>query len=76
MDDVKYERKVMGIDYSPEYLERFFRKQVHDKLHTDDPNIIKIVQVVGERELSVKGIMDGIGLPSKVSADGEGVGIV
>ena len=25
MDDVKYERKVMGIDYSPEYLERFFR---------------------------------------------------
>ena len=106
-----YKNAVMGIDYSPEYLERFFRNlllgeqwdlrnrylhihpteewsvqpnlstrtstpqvphkyptsipQVHDKLHTDDPNIIKIVQVVGERELSVKGIMDGIGLKDR-----------
>ena len=106
-----YKNAVMGIDYSPEYLERFFRNlllgeqwdlrnrylhihpteewsvqpnlstrtstpqvphkyptsipQVQDKLHTDDPNIIKIVQVVGERELSVKEIMDGIGLKDR-----------
>ena len=106
-----YKNAVMGIDYSPEYLERFFRNlllgeqwdlrnrylhihpteewsvqpnlstrtstpqvphkyptsipQVHDKLHTDDPNIIMIVQVVGDRELSVKGIMDGIGLKDR-----------
>lgn len=34
--------------------------QVQDKLHTDDPDIIKIVQVLGEHKLSVKEIMDGI----------------
>jgi fido (protein-threonine AMPylation protein) len=106
-----YKNAIKGIDYSPEYLERFFRNlllgeqwdlrnrylhihpteewsvqpnlstrtstpqvphkyptsipQVQDKLHTDDPNIIKIVQVVGERELSVKEIMDGIGLKDR-----------
>ena len=36
--------------------------QVQDKLHTDDPNILRIVQAVGAQELSVKEIMDGIGL--------------
>ena len=32
--------------------------QVQDKLHTDDPNILRIVQAVGAQELSVKEIMD------------------
>ena len=36
--------------------------QVQDKLHTDNPNITQIVQVVGEKELSVKEMMDGVGL--------------
>ena len=39
--------------------------QVQDKLHTDNPNIIKLVQVVGEQELSVKEIMEGIGLKDR-----------
>ena len=102
---------VKGIDYSPVYLERFFRNllfgeqwdlrnrylhihpteewrvqpnlstrtsseqtphkyptstpQVQDKLHTDDSNIKKIVQVVGEQKLSVKEIMDRIGLKDR-----------
>ena len=97
-----------GIDYSPVYLERFFRNlllgeqwdlrnhylhihpteewkvqpnlaaptstghapdqrristgQVQDKLHTDNPNILKLVQIVGERELSVKEMMNGVKL--------------
>ena len=39
--------------------------QVQDKLHTDNPNIVKLVQVVGERELSVKEMMDGVGLKGR-----------
>ena len=39
--------------------------QVQDKLHTDDPNILRIVQAVGAQELSVKEIMDGIGLKDR-----------
>ena len=31
-------------------------------MHTDNPNITQIVQVVGEKELSVKEMMDGVGL--------------
>ena len=93
-----------GIDYSPVYLERFFRNlllgeqwdlrnrylhihpskewseqpnlasphkyptstpQVQDKLHTDNPNIVRLVQVVREQELSVKEIMEGIGLKDR-----------
>ena len=96
-----YRNVAKGIDYSPVYLERFFRNlllgeqwdlrnrylhihptkewseqpnlasphkhptstpQVQDKLHTDNPNIVRLVQVVGEQELSVKEIMEGIGL--------------
>ena len=36
--------------------------QVQGDLHTDDPNILRIVQAVGAQELSVKEIMDRIGL--------------
>jgi len=39
--------------------------QVQDKLHTDNPNIKRLVQVVGEKELSVKEIMEGIGLKDR-----------
>ena len=39
--------------------------QVQDKLHTDNPNIIRLVHVVGEQELSVKDIMEGIGLKDR-----------
>ena len=39
--------------------------QVQDKLCTDNPNIVKLVQVVGERELSVKEMMDGVGLKGR-----------
>lgn len=39
--------------------------QVQDKLHTDNPNIIRLVHVVGEQELSVKEIMEGIGLKDR-----------
>lgn len=106
-----YHNIAKGIDYTPIFLERFFRNlllgeqwdlrnrylhihptkewsqqpnldnrtsneqaphkyptstpQVQDKLHTDDPNIIRIVQVVGEMELSVKDIMVGIGLKDR-----------
>jgi fido (protein-threonine AMPylation protein) len=106
-----YKNAVKGIDYTPVYLERFFRNlllgeqwdlrnrylhinptaewkeqpnldtpasneqaphkhptsspQVQDKLHTDDPNILRIVQAVGAQELSVKEIMDGIGLKDR-----------
>lgn len=39
--------------------------QVRDKLHTDNPNIIKLVSVVGEREMSVKEMMSGLGLKGR-----------
>lgn len=99
-----YRNVAKGIDYSPVYLERFFRNlllgeqwdlrnrylhihpskewseqpnlasphkyptstpQVQDKLHTDNPNIVRLVQVVREKELSVKEIMEGIGLKDR-----------
>ena len=34
--------------------------QVRDKLHTDNPNITQIVQVVGEKGLSVKEMTDSV----------------
>ena len=37
--------------------------QVQDKLHTDNLNIIKLMQIVGEQELSVKEIMKGLQSP-------------
>ena len=39
--------------------------QVQDKLYTDNPNIISLVQVIGEKELSVKGIMESLGLKDR-----------
>ena len=106
-----YKSAVKGIDYSPVYLERFFRnlllgeqwdlrnrylhihptaewkvqpnltaptstpqaphkhptstEQEQDKLHTSNPNVLKLLQVVGERELSVKDIMEGLELKDR-----------
>ena len=39
--------------------------QVQDKLSTDNPNIISLVQVIGEQELSVKEMMEGLGLKDR-----------
>ena len=110
-----YRSAVEGIDYSPQYLERFFRNlllgeqwdlrnrylhihptkewsvqpnladptgnrtstpqvphkyptsmgQAQDKLHTDNPNIKKLTLVVGEKELSMKEIMEGFELKDR-----------
>ena len=106
-----YKSAVKGIDYSPVYLERFFRNlllgeewdlrnrylhihpseewsvqpnlaaptsteqvpnkyrtstgQVQDKLHTNNQNIIDLIKVVGEEEMSVKIMMNGIGLKGR-----------
>ena len=100
-----------GIDYSPVYLERFFRnlllgeqwdlrnrylhiqpskewanqpnlsenphtrrvpskhptstRQVPDKLHSDNPNIIKLVEAIGEQNLSIKEMMAALGLKDR-----------
>ncbi len=40
-------------------------EQVQDKLHTDNPNILRLVSVVGEKELSVKEMMEGVGLKGR-----------
>jgi hypothetical protein len=104
---------VEGVDYSPVYLERFFRNlllgdqwdlrnrylhiqpskewriqpnlanpssthqvaikhpssawQVPDKLHTDDPNIARLVEAVGEQTLSVKEMMAALELKDRVN---------
>jgi len=39
--------------------------QVQDKLRTNNPNIIKLVQIVGERELSVKEMMNDVELKGR-----------
>ena len=39
--------------------------QVQDKLNTENPNIIGLIQVVGEQELSVKEMMSGINLKGR-----------
>lgn len=39
--------------------------QVQDKLNTDNPNIIGLIQVVGEQELSVKEMMSGVNLKGR-----------
>ena len=39
--------------------------QVQDMLHTDNPNIQKLIRVVGEQELSVKEMMSGLGLKGR-----------
>ena len=106
-----YKSAVLGIDYSPVYLERFFRnlllgdgwdlrnrylhihpteewkvqlnratikvntcqgdkyptstRQVPDKLDAVNPNIIKLVQIIGEQEMTVKDLMTLIGLKDR-----------
>ena len=107
-----YRSAVEGVDYSLQYLERFFRnlllgekwdlrnrylhihprdewkvqpnlaipeqvpeqvpdkyptstRQVPDKLHTDNLNIQKLVQIVGEAKLSVKEMLVTIGLKNR-----------
>ena len=39
--------------------------QAQDMLHTDNPNIQKLIRVVGEQELSVKEMMSGLGLKGR-----------
>ena len=39
--------------------------QVQDKSLADNPNIIKLVQVVGEHEMSVKEMIDSLGLKGR-----------
>ena len=39
--------------------------QVQDKLNTENPNIIGLIQVVGEQELSVKEMMSGVNLKGR-----------
>ena len=106
-----YHNIAKGIDYTPIYLERFFRnllfdeqwdlrnrylhihpteewsvqpnlaepttnrqvpdkyptssRQVADKLHTNNPNIIRLIQVVGENEVSVKELVGLVGLKDR-----------
>ena len=108
-----YRNAVENIDYSPQYLERFFRNlllgeqwdlrnrylhihptkewsvqpnladatgtsteqesdkhrtstgQAQDKLHTVDYDIIKLISAIGEQEMSVKEMMNGVGLKGR-----------
>ena len=96
-----YKNAIKGIDYSPVYLERFFRnlllgekwdlrnrylhikptkewseqpnlsekptstRQVPDKLHADNQNIAKLVQAVGNKNLSLKEMMETMGLKDR-----------
>ena len=104
-----YKNLVKGIDYSPVYLERFFRnlllgehwdlrnrylhinpspewsvqpnldfgtgqvqdklgtssRQVRDKFHAENPNIEVLIRTIGDKELSVKEMMESIGLKGR-----------
>ena len=91
-----YKNAVKGIDYSPVYLERFFRnlllgerwdlrnrylhikapeqaqdkyrtstEQVEDLFHTDNVNIRNLIKIIGDKEMSVKAMMEGIGLKGR-----------
>jgi len=108
-----YRNAIEGVDYSPVYLERFFRNlllgdrwdlrnrylhiqpskewriqpnlagptgtrrvpikypssthQVPDKLHSDNPNITKLVEAVGEQTLSVREMMASLELKDRVN---------
>ena len=108
-----YRNAVKGIDYTPVYLERFFRnlllgeqwdlrnrylhihpsqewsvqpnladptstasspdkyptstRQVSDKLHTDNANIIKLVYAINDKQLSVKEMLAEMGLKDRES---------
>ena len=106
-----YKNARLGIDYTPVYLERFFRnlllgeewdlrnrylhisagqewsvqpnlaeqaetrqvpdkyptstRQVVDLLHTDNPYIHQIVEVIGDKQMSVKELMSAVGLKNR-----------
>ena len=106
-----YKNALKGIDYTPIYLERFFRNlllgekwdlrnrylhinpteewkvqpnladrtsagqvqdkcaatddTLQDKLHTNNPNIEKLVRTLGEQQMSVKQIMEALGLKGR-----------
>lgn len=106
-----YKNALKGIDYTPVYLERFFRNlllgerwdlrnrylhinpaeewkvqpnladrtsagqvqdkceatddTLQDKRHTNNPNIEKLVRVLGEQQMSVKQIMEALGLKGR-----------
>lgn len=108
-----YKNAIEGVDYSPVYLERFFRnlllgdqwdlrnrylhiqpskewriqpnlanpssahqapikhpssaRQVPDKLHTNNPNIARLVEAIGEQTLSVKEMMAALELKDRVN---------
>ena len=96
-----YRNAVKGIDYTPKYLERFFRNllfgeqwdlrnrylhispteewkeqpnlkqnrtstgQVQDKLFTKDNNIISLIKLVSNNQMSVKDMMEGLSLKGR-----------
>lgn len=106
-----YKNAIKGIDYTPVYLERFFRNlllgehwdlrnrylhirateewrmqpnytmkdetgqvqdkrrtsagQVQDKLQSDNANVKRLVRIIGNARLSVKQMMDGVGLKGR-----------
>ena len=97
-----YKNAVKGIDYTPVYLERFFRNLLFGEkwdlrnrylhinptdewrtqpnhatptstptstpsslLHTDNQNIIRLVKALGEEQLSVKMLIERIGLKDR-----------
>ena len=91
-----YKNAVKGIDYTPVYLERFFRnlllgerwdlrnrylhikapeqaqdkyrtstEQVEDLFHTDNVNIRNLIKIIGDKEMSVKAMMESIGLKGR-----------
>ena len=105
-----YKNARKGIDYSPVYLERFFRNllfgeqwdlrnrylhihptkewsvqpnlatpsstpastpsstpQVQDKLHTDNALIIRLIRVIGHEQLSIKQMLEGVGLKDRMN---------
>ena len=95
-----YKNAVKGIDYTPVYLERFFRNlllgeqwdlrnrylhikapeqapeqaqdkyrtstgQVENTFHTDNVNIKNLIKIIGDKEMSVKAMMESIGLQGR-----------
>ena len=96
-----YRNAVKGIDYTPKYLERFFRNllfgeqwdlrnrylhispteewkeqsnlqenrtstgQVQDKLFTKDNNIISLIKLLYDNQMSVKEMMEGLNLKGR-----------
>lgn len=57
--------RYMLINPPEEWIDRTSTGQAQDKLNTDNPNIIALVQVVGEQELSVKEMMSGVNLKGR-----------